>query len=59
MPWSGVEPEQGRSQRGPRCDKATIRTVQDLLGYAKLETMQIYLHCLSKPGLGVPSPLDG
>lgn len=35
-----------------------IRTVQDLLGHAKIETTQIYLHVMRKPGLGVRSPLD-
>jgi integron integrase len=35
-----------------------IRTVQDLLGHAKIETTQIYLHVMQKPGLGVRSPLD-
>jgi len=35
-----------------------IRTVQDLLGHAKVETTQIYLHVMNKPGLGVRSPLD-
>ena len=35
-----------------------IRTVQDLLGHAKVETTQIYLHVMQKPGLGVRSPLD-
>jgi len=35
-----------------------IRTVQDLLGHSKLETTQIYLHVMRKPGLGVRSPLD-
>lgn len=35
-----------------------IRTVQDLLGHEKLETTQIYLHVMQKPGLGVKSPLD-
>ncbi len=35
-----------------------IRTVQDLLGHTKIETTQIYLHVMTKPGLGVRSPLD-
>lgn len=35
-----------------------IRTVQDLLGHAKVETTQIYLHVMQRPGMGVRSPLD-
>ena len=36
-----------------------IRTVQALLGHHSVETTQIYLHVMRKPGLGVRSPLDG
>lgn len=37
---------------------ADIRTVQDLLGHENVQTTQIYLHVMKKPGLGVRSPLD-
>jgi site-specific recombinase XerD len=35
-----------------------IRTLQDLLGHASVETTQIYTHVMKKPGLSVRSPLD-
>ena len=35
-----------------------IRTVQDLMGHASVETTMIYLHVMQRPGAGAPSPLD-
>jgi site-specific recombinase XerD len=35
-----------------------IRTVQELLGHASVETTMIYLHVMNRPGMHVKSPLD-
>jgi len=39
-------------------DGVDIRSVQDLLGHSNIETTQVYLHVMQKPGAGVRSPLE-
>ena len=35
-----------------------IKNVEHLLGHSKIETTQIYIHVMKKPGIGIRSPLD-
>jgi integrase len=51
-------PASGSDVKASLADLAKRGRVQDLMGHASVETTQIYLHVMKKPGMGVQSPLD-
>jgi integrase len=55
---AAVERRQLAMRAGKGGKDRVIRTVQDLLGHKEVATTMIYTHVMSRPGLGVRSPLD-